>query len=163
MPDEGVKTRLRKLRALVIDEASARGLRCEEIPSDERGYYRYRRRLLIEDHRCQVIPSRVFYADSPSSKQHKVFHLCLPRTRWADFLICAVEDNETPNISFFVIPRGDVVKSTSLCSPDSWVFKYKDDWSLFSEHLPTERFERRVQKFQLETQIHKRTREKFRT
>ena len=76
MPDADVKTRMRKLRALVIDEASAR-----------------------------------------------------------------------PDISFFVIPRGDVVKSTSLCSPDSWVSKYKDDWSLFSEHLPTNRFDRRFQKF----------------
>jgi hypothetical protein len=34
-----------------------------------------------------------------------------------------------------------------LCSPDDWLFKYKDTWSLFSEYLPAERFERRVQKF----------------
>jgi hypothetical protein len=104
---------------------------------------------LIEDHRCQVIRSRVFYADSPSSsKQHRFIHLCLPRTRWADFLIYVVEDNnETPSISFFVIPTGDVVKSTSLCSPDSWVSKYKDTWSLLSKGLPTNRFDRRFQKF----------------
>jgi hypothetical protein len=141
------KERLRQLVASVIKEASAHGLKCQEIPADERGSRKFRRRLLIEGHRCQIASSRVIHIGGKTS-MHAIYAAALPRTYWADFIIHAVRDQDrSQNLSFFVVPRGDASKSTSYSSTDNWLFKYKDAWSLLTDNLPAERLERKVEEF----------------
>lgn len=142
-----LKYELRELVAGVVKAASVHGLTCKLLHSDERGFRRYRRRLLIEGYKCQIVSSRVHCVDGVSSR-HTMYPASLPRTGWGDFLIYAIKDgNEPENVSYFVVPRGDTVKSTSVCAPENWLFKYKDAWSLLSETLPEERLNRRTQTF----------------
>lgn len=58
------KQKLRMMVASVIKEASTHRLRCEEIPAEEHGSHRFRRRLLIEGRKCQIVSFRIHYVGS---------------------------------------------------------------------------------------------------
>jgi hypothetical protein len=133
----------RKLLGAVVNEARRHGLKCELLPSDTPGSYRFCKRLLIEEQKCQVVPCRVKRGSSGT-----FYPLYLPTTHWADFLVYAIRHNVEPEkFSFFVIPRGEIVKSTVLCSPDNPLLKYQDAWRLLSEKLPAARLARRPEIF----------------
>jgi hypothetical protein len=140
-----------KRLAAVIQAASAHGLKCEELPADKPGLFRFRKRLLIESRKCQIVPSLIKYVDG-SRSEHMLRHLYLPSTEWADFLIYAASERRQPenrqpeNFEFYIVPRGDATKSTVVCSPENWLLKYKDAWKLLTEDLPANRLARRYEK-----------------
>jgi hypothetical protein len=142
-----LKHLLRSLLASVVKEASAHGLKCEELPVGGPGTRQFRRRLLIEGRKCQLILSKVQHVRGSTSVL-AIYPAPLPRTQWADFLLYVIRDDGHPgNVSFFVVPRGDTVKRTTVCSADNWFFQYKDAWSLLTESLSGERFERNTELF----------------
>jgi hypothetical protein len=139
-----------KRLAAVIQAASAHGLKCEKFPADKPGLFRFRKRLLIEDRKCQIVPSRIKYVEG-SWSEHMLRHLYLASTEWADFLIYVASEQRQPEnrqpeaFEFFIAPRGDNTKSTVLCSPENWLLKYRGAWKLLTEHLPANRLARRFE------------------
>ena len=127
---------------LVTQRAEELGLKCKRLARTPavRGFLS--KRLLIEGRPCQVISARIYHHPSPA--KIKVYPLYFPSSRWPDFLIYVSKDKDG-STAFFIVPRGAVNKGTSLCAPESWLFKYQDAWSLLSEHLASEKLERRFE------------------
>src|SRR5258706_5884905 len=130
----------------VLNEAKARRLRTERLPSQSRRYDFDRRLLLVEGKRCQVIPSR---RGHPSAQypHAEYFPLYLPRTDWPDFLIYVSLTDETRPI-FRVIPRVEMSKDTGL-SPES-LERYRDAWELLGQDLPDSEKEFEILSWQLQ-------------
>jgi|HubBroStandDraft_4_1064222.scaffolds.fasta_scaffold25127_4 hypothetical protein len=124
---------------LVKRKAEELGLKCQHTRTYGKRHSKW---LVIEGRPCQVVSARIYR--HPDSTRIAVYGLYLPASHWPDFLIYVSMDKQGL-ASFFVVPRGEATKSTSLCAPENWLFKYKDAWSLLSENLAPERLERRFE------------------
>src|ERR1700719_264599 len=129
---------------LVTAKAQELGLTCARLPVHQTDALHHSRWLHIEGRPCQVVSARIFYPQQGRTKL-TAYGLYLPTSRWPDFLIYVSKDKTDGSASFFVVPRGDAVKNTSLCGPENWLFKYKDAWSLLSEHLSPAKLKRRFE------------------
>jgi len=97
----------------------------------------HRRYLLIEDRKCQVISGLIYHHDS----KIEILPVHFSTSLWPDFLIYVARGSGPP--MFFIVPRGMIANHTSLCSVESWIFKFQDAWSLLTEKLSPTELERR--------------------
>jgi hypothetical protein len=116
---------------LVIAEALSRALRIERVPMRSRRNRFYKRLLLIEGQRCQVIP-----APCAKHPHGEYFPLYLPRTDWAGLLIYVTLTETRP--VFNIIPRAIMSKDTG------WTYDslqpYREAWESFKQTvLPASR------------------------
>ena len=121
----------------VTQEALARGLTCER--ADVRSGLR-NKCVRIAGYACQIVPLRLYLTGKNSDLvEHSLY---LPRSDWPDFIIYVFASrNETSQ--FFIVPRGEIAKETSVCALDSWLFKYENAWALLSTDIESARLARR--------------------
>ena len=129
---------------LVTKKAQELGLTCARLPVHQTDALHHSRWLHIEGRPCHVFPLAFSIRNRDAQNSRPTDCIC-PRLDGPDFLIYVSKDKADRSASFFVVPRGDAVKNTSLCGPGNWLFKYKDAWSLLSEHLSPAKLKRRFE------------------
>jgi hypothetical protein len=122
---------------VVVQEAQARGLTCTR--ADVRRGLR-NKCVRIAGYACQIVPMQLYLTGKNSDL---VDHcLYLPRSDWPDFIIYVfAKRKETTR--FFIVPRGEISKETTVCAPNNWLFKYENAWPLLSAGIASERLARR--------------------
>jgi hypothetical protein len=122
---------------MVAQEAQARGLACER--ADVRKGLR-NKCVRIAGYACQIVPLHLY---PTGKKSDLVDHaLYLPRSDWPDFIIYVFANGKQTS-RFFIVPRGEMSKETSVCASDNWLFKYENAWSLLSGGIARKKLARR--------------------
>jgi hypothetical protein len=124
---------------VIAHEAQARGLTCER--ADVRRGLR-NKCVRIAGYACQIVPMQLYLTGKNSDL---VDHcLYLTRSDWPDFIIYVFASrNETSQ--FFIVPRGEISKETSVCALNNWLFKYENAWMLLSPGIERARLARRFE------------------
>jgi hypothetical protein len=122
---------------VVAEEARARGLTCKS--ADVRGGLQTKC-VRIAGYACQIVPLRLYLTGKNSDLvEHSLY---LPRSDWPDFIIYVFASQKETS-QFFIVPRGEISKETSVCAPNSWLFKYENAWTLLSPGIERTRLDRR--------------------
>jgi hypothetical protein len=126
------KNRLSWQLQSIMLAAESRGLQFELIktrkaikrPNDFRVYLQ--RRIMIEGKRCSIYSASG--VPRPNEKECRVVVVKGPRDTWADFQLYLTKDGVT-----YVVPRGQISKTTSLSLNSPVLVPYQNAWHLLSE------------------------------
>lgn len=120
------------LVAAAIKEAEARGLRANRVPPgypishrERRSVYRW---ILVNEHLCQVVPTRIAQVRNPKGSPYPALQWYVPRSTSPSFLVY-VADSVPPGTSrFYIVPRVTLRRDTFLSLQAAR--SYADRWDL---------------------------------